>query len=177
MAGKANLGRAFEMAVEVSNAYYQKKGWAVIQKVPTPWTVQRRGKQIISAFPEKKSTVDFVGVANGLAIAFDAKSTKNRTNFPLQNIEQHQMMFLQRFHEQGGRAFFLIEFAVFRETYLVPFAAMMRYWEAALGEGRKSIKYEDMLLYPKIENSRGIPLDYLAAVPPKGEVSIKGIWA
>lgn len=91
---QANRGRSFEQLIEHSNKQYQTKGKALIQKVPTPWKVIRRGKQIVSAHPAEKSTVDFVGVADGKAIAFDAKSTRELTRFPLSNIEVHQMVFL-----------------------------------------------------------------------------------
>ena len=158
----ANRGMAFEELVEYSNRQYAEKGWASIQKVATPWKVVRRGKQIVSAFPEKKSTVDFVGVANGRAIAFDAKSTRERTRFPLANIEQHQMDFLERFQDQGGIGFFLVEFAKHHEFYIIPFTNMNEYWERARAGGRKSIPYDDMFLFEKVKSGRGIALDYLA---------------
>lgn len=160
----ANRGRSFEQIIESANMQYQLKGWGLIQKVPTPWRVIRRGKQIISAHPEKKSTVDFVGVANGKAIAFDAKSTRERTRFPLSNIEQHQVLFLKNFQDQGGQTFVLIEFAKLNETYLVPFDSLLDYWNSAMNGGRKSIPYDDMFKFPIVRSGRGVALDYLSAI-------------
>lgn len=164
MISQANRGRSFEQLIEHSNKQYQVKGKALIQKVPTPWRVIRRGKQIVSAHPAEKSTVDFVGVADGKAIAFDAKSTRELTRFPLSNIEAHQMVFLQHFHDQGGRAFVLIEFAKIYEVYLVPFVKLREYWNNAQKGGRKSIPYDDMNLFPRITSGNGVALDYLAAL-------------
>lgn len=160
----ANRGRAFEQIVEYANKQYAAKGWALIQKVPTPWRVVRRGKHIVSAHPEKKSTVDFVGLANGRAIAFDAKSTRERTRFPLSNIEHHQMQFLKSFQDQGGQAFILVEFVKLNETYLIPFNNLLDYWNTAAEGGRKSIPYTDMIDFPQIKSDRGIALDYLKAI-------------
>lgn len=161
---QANRGKSFEQLIEHSNKQYRAKGKALIQKVPTPWRVIRRGKQIVSAHPAEKSTVDFVGVYGGKAVAFDAKSTREVTRFPLSNIELHQMVFLQEFHDQGGQAFILIEFAKTYEVFLVPYVKIREYWNAAQNGGRKSIPYEDMKLFPKISSGNGIALDYLAAL-------------
>ncbi len=159
---QANRGRSFEQLIEHSNKQYLAKGKALVQKVPTPWTVIRRGKQIVSAHPAEKSTVDFVGVADGKPIAFDAKSTRELTRFPLSNIEVHQMVFLQNFHDQGGQAFVLIEFAKIYEVYLVPFPKLREYWNNARKGGRKSIPYDEMKHFPKISSGNGIALDYLS---------------
>lgn len=158
---QANRGKSFEMAVELANQQYATKNWALIQKVPTPTKVIRRGKDIVGAFHEKKSTVDFIGLAQGKPIAFDAKSTRERTRFPLSNIEPHQMEFLEKFNQQGGMAFFLIHWEKHQETYRVSHSAMQRYFEEAEEGGRKSIPYGDMWKFQQVTTSRGIVLDYL----------------
>lgn len=162
MISHANRGKSFEQIIELSNMQYQLKKWATVQKVPTPWRVIRRGNQIVSAHPEKKSTVDFVGVANEKAIAFDAKSTRETTRFPLSNIEEHQMRFLKNYQDQGGTCFVLIELAKLNETYFVPFDSVLDYWNKAMTGGRKSIPYKDMGQFPRVLSGRGIALDYLA---------------
>lgn len=163
-ASYANRGKAFEKLIERANSQYASKGMAIVQKVPTPWIVIRKGSKIISAYPEEKSTVDFMGVANGKAIAFDAKSTREVTRFPLSNIEQHQMDFLKAIDQQGGRAFFLIEYATKRETYVISYTSMSEYWENAKRDGRKSIPYSDMSRFHRVTSERGISLDYLKVV-------------
>jgi recombination protein U len=163
--GYANRGAALEQLIYVANAQYQAKGLAVIQKVATPWKVVRHGRQIISAFPERKSTVDFVGVAAGRPIAFDAKSTRTETRFPLDNIEQHQFEFLQAWHDQGGIAFILIEFATLDEFYVLPFTDLNEWWVAMYRGGRKSVPYETIRRRcPRVTAGRGVVLDYLQAV-------------
>src|SRR5579875_38202 len=130
MISQANRGMAFEYLIEYTNRQYQAKGIAVIQKIPTPVKMIRRGAQIVSAFPERKSTVDFIGVAGGRAIAFDAKSTRLYTRFPHGNIEQHQYEFLWEWQTQGGIAFVLVEFSTLHEVYVMPFEILQKFWVA-----------------------------------------------
>ncbi|EHL2672221.1 Holliday junction resolvase RecU, partial [Listeria monocytogenes] len=78
----ANRGMTFERLIENACDIYQIKKLAIIQKLPTDWKIIRNGAQITGAFPNKKSTVDFMGVLNpGMAIAFEAKETKAKS-FP-----------------------------------------------------------------------------------------------
>lgn len=116
---KANLGQAFERLIERTNKQYQLKNRALISKIPTPLKPVRKGEEFVGAFYEKKSGVDFQGVYNGRAIAFDAKSTKETTRFPLDNIADHQIKFLKQWQDQGGISFLLIEFAKRREVYYI----------------------------------------------------------
>lgn len=161
----ANRGMGLESLIEYANAQYASKGIAQIQKVSTPWKVVRKGTQIVSAFPEKKSTVDFIGVYRGKAIAFDAKSTKNTTSFPLANVDEHQVKFIADWIKSGGIGFLLIEFASFGEIYLMPFDYFICRWDNAIaGIEKKSISYEWVAEHPKIISNNGIVLDYLREV-------------
>ena len=162
-AAYANKGRAFENLLIHSAAAYRRKNQAAIDKIPTSWIVQRAGKKIVSAFPEKKSGVDFMGiVANGRPIAIEAKSTQERTRFPLDMIEQHQYSFLQQFHQLGGIAFVLIEFAKLRKVYRLPYDMLAEYVEAAANGGRKSIPIAEIELNcDEIRSKNGIPLAFL----------------
>ncbi|GMA49344.1 Holliday junction resolvase RecU [Alicyclobacillus contaminans] len=165
MISQANRGMAFEELVEYANRQYHARGVAVIQKVPTPVKMIRRGAQIVSAFPERKSTVDFIGVAGGRAIAFDAKSTRIDTRFPLDNIEQHQFEFLLDWQSQGGISFMLIEFVNLREVRLLPFDVLNLHWTAMQKGGRKSIPIEEIRQScARVKPGRGVILDYLGAV-------------
>src|SRR5699024_2486642 len=116
---KGKRGQALENLIEYSNKSYRQKGWAVIDKVPTPWTVyyDKRTGRVVRAFPKEKGTVDFLGVSHGRGIAFDAKSTNNTTRFPLDNVKEHQLQYLLDYQEQGGIAFLIVEFAKLREIY------------------------------------------------------------
>ena len=102
---KNERGKHLEDWVEAVNVFYALKDIALIQKIPTSWKFVN-GR----FFPNKKSTVDFLGIYGTRAIATDTKSTKNKTSFPLANIHQHQQEFLQQFERLGGLAFYLIYF-------------------------------------------------------------------
>ncbi|MDP4158404.1 MAG: Holliday junction resolvase RecU [Bacillota bacterium] len=161
MTNFANRGKSLEDLIIYANKQYQSKGLALIQKISTPWTVIRRGKQIVSAFPAEKSTVDFIGVAGEKAIAFDAKQCHRKTLFPLENIEQHQIDFLGRWQEQGGTAFFIIEMTALGKIYRLELADVHMYWLKSLNDGRKSIPVKDFEKFREVRESGGIVLDYL----------------
>lgn len=118
---KSRLGMAFEEQVARSNAMYEQRGQALIIKAHTQVKVKSKNNEITSAKFGEKAPVDFIGVVNGLAVAFDAKSTQETTKFPYANIAQHQLEFMRKFQLQGGRAFLLVHFAKHFETYLLDF--------------------------------------------------------
>ncbi|MBC2722663.1 MAG: Holliday junction resolvase RecU [Desulfosporosinus sp.] len=76
-ANYANRGKSLEYLINFANQQYLAKRVALVQYIPTDWTVIRWGTQIISAFPAHKSTVDYIGVRNfkgeTVPLAFDAK--------------------------------------------------------------------------------------------------------
>ncbi|WP_317855146.1 Holliday junction resolvase RecU [Chakrabartyella piscis] len=137
-------GSAFEDCINFTNEQYQTMGLALLQKVPTPITpVQFDGEKhvITLAYFEKQSTVDYIGVAQGIPICFDAKET-GLGNLPLQNIHAHQVEFMEQFQKQKGLSFLLVHFSKMDEYYLLPFATLQKFWQAAQAGGRKSIPYD-----------------------------------
>ena len=103
-------GSTLEELINRSNEQYREKGLALIQKVPTPITPVRIAKdtrQITLAYFEQKSTVDYIGVVQGIPVCFDAKECKS-DNFSLQNIHEHQFRFMTDFEKQDGIAFILL---------------------------------------------------------------------
>ena len=114
-----------EKRANKANLKYRKSKKALIQKVPTPILYTRKG--LIA----QQSTVDYTGIIapKGQGIAFDAKETKNKTSFPLKNIHQHQLNFLNLFEELGGIAFFLIHFkSVYEnEAFKTPLKLVNKY--------------------------------------------------
>lgn len=159
-------GKALENLVDYTNNQYLSKGLARIDKVPTPWNVSYNPrKRINQAFPEKKGTVDYIGVSQGKPIAFDAKSNKVKTNFPLHNIHEHQIRFLQDFQEQGGLSFFIVEFEPLKEIYLIMIDQVNEWWVDSMRGGRKSIPYDYFKdNCPLIKSGDGIALDYLGCL-------------
>ncbi|MCL2610079.1 MAG: Holliday junction resolvase RecU [Defluviitaleaceae bacterium] len=144
MRNRGLRGNAFEEIINLTNELYKEKKLAIIQKIPTPITpviFEKNTKMITKAYFEKKSTVDYIGVAQGVPICFDAKET-NQKNFSLQNVHKHQIEFMQNFIEQQGYAFLLINFAIYNECFVLPFITLKEFWEQSENGGRKSIPYE-----------------------------------
>lgn len=158
-------GMALENMVELSNKTYKNKGMALIDKVPTPWVVNRnkRTGKVFNAFPQKKGTVDFVGVSHGRSIAFEAKSTKQRTRFDLSNIQQHQVDYLLKHQDQGGISFFIIRFDKYDEVYYLTIDQLIGWWDNQFKGGRKSIPYDWFVEnVDLIKSKNGVLLDYLS---------------
>ncbi|MBC1888003.1 Holliday junction resolvase RecU [Listeria booriae] len=136
----ANRGMKFESAIEKSCENYRQQKLAVVKKRPTDWTVRWEDGKIISAFPKKKSTVDFEGIlAGGQGIAFEAKETKNKTSFPLSNFQSHQISYLENFAQMGGMAFVLIRFTVHEAVYKIMIDEFRKMISDCETLGRKSI--------------------------------------
>ena len=139
----SNRGMNLEEDINLSNEYYVDKGIALITKRPTPINVVKvdytKGARITDAYFEKQSTTDYNGVYKGKYIDFEAKNTKSKTSFPLNNIEQHQIDHLKRVIEHGGIAFFIIQFQTRNEVFLLDAQFVINFWENG---DRKSIPYE-----------------------------------
>jgi recombination protein U len=160
----ANRGKTFEALIDKSNEAYDFQEIALINKIPNDFIVQRDWKtgQIIKAFPGKKSTVDYVGIAWGCPISFEAKSTKNKTSFPISNIKEHQIEFLSKWKFHKGIAFYLINFSTFDRTFLL-FNDQLE--EEFLKNGLKSIPFsffEQNCI--EVFSASLIPIDYLQAL-------------
>jgi Penicillin-binding protein-related factor A, putative recombinase len=136
-------GNSFEELINYTNEIYKKNNLALIEKIPTPIKpveLDNKNHTISLAYFEKKSTVDYIGVVQGIAICFDAKETAKKS-LPLQNIHEHQIEFMDRFEKQQGISFILVHF-LFNDTYFyLPFKNLKEAWEN-LRYGRKSIPYE-----------------------------------
>lgn len=151
---------------------------AVINKIPTPWKIQRKFSpftkqyQISGAFPEKKSTVDFGGTASKQSIWFDVKATTNRTSFPLSNIYGHQKEYLESVARQGGKAFILIHFRLHQRTWLLWIDQLQKFIDE---QARKSIPipwFEANC--DEIKSGNGVMLDYLPTVLRRNDEVIRG---
>lgn len=161
----ANRGKDFEDLINLVNQQYLTRGLAVIQKVATPWTVSRGKKEIMYAFPEEESTVDYIGtLKGGRPVAFDAKSCKIKTSFPFSNVKAHQVQFLRNWQDMNGSAFFLIEMTSLRKTYRIPLDNFLQFWNEANRGGRKSIVIADLQLFHEVRSRNGLYLDYLEGI-------------
>ncbi|MCL2840695.1 MAG: Holliday junction resolvase RecU [Defluviitaleaceae bacterium] len=159
-------GSAFEEMIDMTNILYKQRGLAIIQKVPTPITpiaVDNKAHTITSAYFEKKSTVDFIGVAQGIALCFDAKETR-QLNLPLRNIHAHQIDFMEDFRKQNGVSFLLVHFHAKSEIFFIPSEELAKHYAIAEAGGRKSIAYSDFNPAYLVRNKHGFPVHYLEAV-------------
>ncbi len=162
----SNRGMDLESDINLSNEWYRDQDIAVITKRPTPINIVKvdysRGARITDAYFEKQSTTDYNGVYKGRYIDFEAKNTKSKTSFPLSNIEKHQIEHLKMVLEQGGIAFFIIQFQVHQEVFLLDASYVIEFYEH--GE-RKSIPY-DVFKEKAIEIKQGFSprLEYIDAI-------------
>ena len=114
MTNYKNRGMFLEKVINISNKQYLERGLALINKVPTPTSINTRKG---TARYTEKSTVDFTGVSQGTFIAFDAKEVKT-TNFPF-HVQPHQEQYLINAYKQKGQAFLIILFTQHNELYRI----------------------------------------------------------
>jgi len=65
-ANYANRGKSLEYLINFTNQQYLAKRVALVQYIPTDWTVIRRGTQIISAFPDVRIMLDQIEIILGV---------------------------------------------------------------------------------------------------------------
>ena len=128
-----NRGLDFEAQINDSNLYYKEKGLCLVTKRPTPINVVKvdytHGPKITSAFFETQSTTDYNGVYKGHYLDFEAKSTRSKTSFPLANIPRQQIEHLKGVIAHGGIAFFLVQFVLLKQTYLLPASYVIDFYQ------------------------------------------------
>ncbi len=159
-------GSTLEDMVNKTNEKYRDSGLALIQKVPTPITpvrIDQENRHITLAYFDQKSTVDYIGAVQGIPICFDAKECAKDT-FSLQNIHEHQVLFMQDFEKQGGIAFFLIYYTHKDLLYYLPFEMLYYFWDRAQKGGRKSFRFEELNPEYVLPKKHGILVPYLDAL-------------
>jgi len=118
-------GMTLESDINSSNKYYLDNDIAVIYKKPTPIKVvkvnynKRINTKITEAYYEVPSTTDYNGIYKGKYIDFEAKETKSKTSFSLNNIHKHQIVHLERIIKHGGISFLIIRFTTLGKTFLL----------------------------------------------------------
>ena len=156
-------GSTLEDMVNRTNEQYAEAGLAIMQKIPTPITpitIDKATRHITLAYFDQKSTVDYIGAVQGIPVCFDAKECAKDT-FALQNIHEHQVLFMERFEQQGGIAFFLLYFTAKDLLYYLPLEMLLFFWNRAKEGGRKSFRYDELdssYFLPKVN---GILVPYL----------------
>ncbi len=159
-------GSTLEEIINRTNEYYLERGLALIQKIPTPITPVKMDKEhrhITLAYFEKRSTVDYIGAVQGIPVCFDAKECVADT-FPLQNVHEHQVRFMEEFEKQEGVSFLVIYYVGKNALYYMRFSELKRFWERGAAGGRKSVRYEELDPRFFMSLSGGYKVPYLDAM-------------
>lgn len=156
-------GSTLEEMINYTNEKYREKNLALVQKIPTPITpvrIDKESRHITLAYFEQKSTVDYIGVVQGIPVCFDAKECAKDT-FALANIHEHQVNFMEQFEQQDGISFILIYFSHREESYYLRFLELKKYWDRQKRGEQKSFKYEELDTQFFIPSKAGVQLHYL----------------
>ncbi len=128
-----NRGMTLESELNTTNEYYRSIDKAFIYKKPTPIKITKvdypsRDKAVIKeAFFTIPSTTDYNGLYKGKYIDFEAKETKSKTSFSLNNIHPHQINHLRNIYNHSGIAFLIVRFTALNETYLLMVNDFLKY--------------------------------------------------
>ena len=142
----AHRGMTLESDINQTNKYYLDNDIALIYKKPTPIKVvkvkynKRINTQITEAYYETPSTTDYNGIYRGKYIDFEAKESKSKTSFSLNNIHDHQVTHLIKVLEHGGISFLIIRFTTLNKTFI--------------------LSTSKLIDFIKNYNRKSIPLDY-----------------
>ena len=137
-------GSTLEDMINRTNERYREKGLALIQKVPTPITpikIDKEHRHITLAY-------------------FDAKEC-DVTTFPMQNVHEHQVRFMDDFERQGGKAFLIIHFTSEQKFYYLHIRQLLRFWNRAQEGGRKSFRMDELDPAYFFESSKGYLVPFL----------------
>ncbi len=159
-------GSTFEDLINTTNEHYRNKNLALVQKIPTPITPLKfnsEKKLITEAYFEKDSTVDYIGVVQGIPVCFDAKECKTDT-FSLQNIHEHQFRFMTEFESQGGVAFLLIHFTMRNDFYYMPYIELKQYIDRVADGHAKNFKYTELEDEYFLKPNGGALVNYLVGL-------------
>ena len=91
-------GSTLEDMINYTNTRYEEMGLALIQKVPTPITpvrIDKERRHITLAYFDKVSTVDYIGAVQGIPDLFLTSKECAADTFPLQNVHEHQVSFME----------------------------------------------------------------------------------
>lgn len=159
-------GSTLEDMINMTNENYREKKLALIQKIPTPITpvqIDQHTRHITLAYFDKQSTVDYIGTVQGIPVCFDAKECAVKT-FPMMNIHEHQVRFMEDFEKQGGISFILLFFSQLDEIYYVPFKDIKRFYDRSISGGRKSFTYDEINKEYLLKAAPGALVHYLEGI-------------
>ena len=149
----ANRGMALENDINETNKYYREYDIALVYKKPTPIRITKTNYQnmrITDGFFECPSTLDYNGVYKGYYIEFDAKETRSKTSFTINNIHNHQIEYI------------IVRFTLLDKNYILKGKDLIQFIDS---NDRKSIplSYFEENCY-KIDIKYAPRLDYIKYV-------------
>ena len=156
-------GSTLEELINITNELYREKGLGLVQKIPTPITpvkIDKENGNISLAYFEKDSTVDYIGVVQGIPVCFDAKECAV-DKFSLRNIHEHQIKFMEDFENQKGISFLIIMFTHKNEFYYMRFNELKGYLERTKEGHPKYFKYDELDKEFFIKGESGALVHYL----------------
>lgn len=162
----SNRGMNLETLINKSIDYYRQQDIAIIHKKPTPVQIvhvdypKRSAAKITEAYFKRASTTDYNGIYKGHYLDFEAKETRNKTSFPLQNFHEHQIEHMKACEKHGGLVFVIVYFSTLNECYLVESRQLFDAWETYTSGERKSIPYKDIK-----EQAHLVEIGYMPQVP------------
>jgi recombination protein U len=121
----ANRGMTLENDLNITNKYYQDNNIANINKKATPIKVSNvvyndKNVPIIKeAYFQTPSTTDYNGIYKSKYIDFEAKETRRKQSFPINNINNHQINHIRDVIKHGGICFIIVRFTTLNRTYLL----------------------------------------------------------
>lgn len=139
----ANRGMGLENDINETNKYYITYDIALIYKKPTPIRITKtnyHNMRIVDGFFESPSTLDYNGVYRGYYIEFDAKETRSKTSFTINNIHSHQIEYIKRVIKHNGIVFLIVRFSLLNKNYI--------------------LKGQDLVNFLNNNDRKSIPLDY-----------------
>lgn len=167
----SNRGMSLEEDINVTNRYYLDIGKAVIHKKPTPIQIvkvdypKRSAAVITEAYFQQASTTDYNGVYRGKYIDFEAKETRNKTSFPLNNFHAHQVQHMKAVVKQGGICFVILKFTHIDTVFVLKAEHLFTFWDNHLNGGRKSIPLSFVKKHGEIVPYGYHPrIDYLSVI-------------
>lgn len=159
-------GSTLEELINQTNELYREKKLALVQKIPTPITpvkVDKEKGNISLAYFEKDSTVDYIGVVQGIPVCFDAKECATDT-FNMRNIHEHQIEFMRDFEKQNGISFLIIMFTHRNDFYYMRLSELEKYIQR-VNEGKpKNFKYHELEDDYFIKQEKGALVHYLKGI-------------
>lgn len=156
-------GSALEELINITIDKYKEGSLALIQKIPTPIKpikIDSATRHITLAYFDMKSTVDYIGVVQGVPVCFDAKEC-NVDTFSMQNIHEHQIEFMDSFEKQNGVAFIILYYTSKDEVYYIPYKDIKFFYDRSQNGGRKSFRFEEIDKRYLIKQNKGVPIHFL----------------